>query len=173
MERKHIHTILFGVLSFLVMFLVEIPFFGFPWLKYDPSEAVNMIIAFKFGTLDGILCALIRNFLFYLAKGDGYGIAGLIPTTIYSVVFILAAAIPYRIRRTRKTAVLSLAAATVLSGLAMLPVNYVLVKYVLGFELDFSRYAAAGLVPFNLLKGAANSVILIIFYKRLSKITGY
>ena len=83
---------------------------------------------------------------------------------------VLIASIIYKRHKTRKTAIISMAIATIGMIIVMGFANYFVTPYYYGGE--GMREMVVQLMPFillfNLIKGVANSVITFIVYKRIS-----
>ncbi|MGM0608948.1 MAG: ECF transporter S component [Candidatus Muiribacteriota bacterium] len=161
----------FGAIAFGLM-LVEIPIISaFPWLKYDISDIPVLLTGFKFGIPYGIMCVLIRNILFYLFKGDGFGLLGFVSSLAGTLLFIIPAVFIYYRKKTYKSAIVGLITGIVIMAAGMIPVNILIISILFEFDnQQIIRYIIYGVVPFNFIKGVINSIILIVIYKKIWKI---
>ena len=166
--KKKISAAIFAVISFFLM-LLEFPIFqGYPWLKYDPSDIPALITGFKFVPAYGFAVILIRNILFYMYKGDAYGYIGFAASLLAGIAFISGATFFYYRKKTRKSAIKGLIIGTLLMSLIMVPTNYVIVKYIYIVEnINILSYILYAIVPFNILKGLVNSIIVLFIYKKI------
>lgn len=140
-----------------------------PFLTYDFADIPIIISAFAFGPIPGILITVVVSFIqAFLLGGDQ--IYGFIMHVLASGGFVLISASIYKHRKTKKTAVISLIIATIVMIVVMAGANYFITPFYYGGEA--MRQTVVQLMPFimlfNLIKGAANSIITFIIYKRIS-----
>jgi riboflavin transporter FmnP len=149
------------------MFFTEISIFPAAFfLKYDCSEITSLLIAFKYGPQAGILTVIIRNLLFFMMK-EGGGVAGIIASTFSSILFVFVASLYYAKRKNMNTVYFSLGAAIILNTLLMVPLNYILITYIYKIDLNMAVTIIYGVIPFNIVKGILNSIILLFVYKKI------
>ncbi|MFA5478416.1 MAG: ECF transporter S component [Candidatus Muiribacteriota bacterium] len=163
----------FSSLAFVLM-LFEIPFFGaFTWLKYDISDVSLLLVGFKLGPLFGIISVFLRNILFWILKGDGYGIFGFVMSTVAGLSFILPPVIFYNRKKSMKNAYTGLVLGILSMVFIMIPLNIYIAKIMLNMEnTKVISYIIYGVAPFNFLKGILNSIFVVIIYKKIWKIIG-
>ena len=89
---------------------------------------------------------------------------------ISSGAFVLIASLIYQRNKTKKTAIIGLVVAMIVTIILMGFANYFITPYYYGGE--GMRQAVVQLMPFillfNLIKWAGNSVITLLIYKRIS-----
>jgi riboflavin transporter FmnP len=82
---------------------------------------------------------------------------------------VVAAGLGYRRVRTEAGAILALAGATLAQAVVMVAINSLLLPFYLGLSgPGLTHVLLAAILPFNLLKGAANSSLVYVLYKRIS-----
>ena len=140
-----------------------------PFLTYDFADIPIVVSAFAFGPVAGILITLIVSFIqAFLLGGDQ--LYGFIMHVISSGAFVLIASIIYNRNKTKKTAIVSLVIATIVTVILMGFANYFITPYYYGGE--GMREMVVQLMPFillfNLIKWGGNSVITLLIYKRIS-----
>lgn len=140
-----------------------------PFLTYDFADIPIIVSAFAFGPVAGILITLIVSFIqAFLLGGDQ--LYGFIMHVISSGAFVLIASIIYNRNKTKKTAIVSLVIATIVTVILMGFANYFITPYYYGGE--GMREMVVQLMPFillfNLIKWVGNSVITLLIYKRIS-----
>ncbi len=140
-----------------------------PFLTYDFADIPIIVSAFAFGPVAGILITLIVSFIqAFLLGGDQ--LYGFIMHVISSGAFVLIASIIYNRNKTKKTAIVSLVIATIVTVVLMGFANYFITPYYYGGE--GMREMVVQLMPFillfNLIKWVGNSVITLLIYKRIS-----
>ena len=178
---------LLSAIAFILMYLnFPLPPFP-PWLKIDLGDVPAMIATFTMGPAAGVAVQLIKNLLYFITKGST-GV-GSIANFIAGVSLVLPAGIIYRYYRSRKGAVLGLAAGTLTMTVVMGVTNYYVFLPVFAVILDLPMEAIIGLAartipqitdlftlivlgvtPYNLVKGLIVSLVTFLLYKHISRI---
>ena len=164
-----------------VLFLVEIPVVAF--YKLDLSNIPVLLGAFSMGTLPGVLILGLKS-LIGLLHSSSAGI-GELADFIMGAALIIPASVIYHRNKTRKNALLGMAAGTVCMVIAAVAVNkwIMLPFYMKAFHMNMVAILAFAGVngvdselkllllitgPFNLLKGLVLSLVTGVIYKPLS-----
>ncbi|MBQ6384396.1 MAG: ECF transporter S component [Clostridia bacterium] len=164
-----------------VLFLVEIPVVAF--YKLDLSNIPVLLGAFSMGTLPGVLILGLKS-LIGLLHSSSAGI-GELADFIMGAALIIPASVIYHRNKTRKNALLGMAAGTVCMVIAAVAVNkwIMLPFYMKAFHMNMEAILAFAGVngvdselkllllitgPFNLLKGLVLSLVTGVIYKPLS-----
>ncbi len=175
-----------GILGALAFVLMLLSFTVAGPYKLDFSEVPVMIGAFAFGPVVGVTIETIKIILDVVLGGaSDTAYVGEMANLLMGISFVVPASIIYYRHKTRKQAFIGLAVGTIvmvvvaaiLNVYVLLPLyaklyfNYSLetLLSVYGFT-DMLKFIIAVNVPFNILKGVANSVIVIIIYKRISSV---
>ncbi|MGB9780565.1 ECF transporter S component [Caldanaerobacter sp.] len=189
MEKVKTHVLVkVGFLSataFVLMYLeFQVPLFpGF--LKLDLSDIPALVASFAIGPLYGVMVELIKNIL-HATITQSAGIGEIANFTV-GAIFAATAGIIYHFNKTRKTALIAMAVATVVMSISASFLNYYvflpLYQKVMGFPMeaiigmgkmankkivDLKTLIAYGIFPFNLLKGFVISIITFLIYKKIS-----
>ncbi len=140
-----------------------------PFLTYDFADIPIIISAFAFGPVAGLLITVVVSFIqAFLLGGDQ--LYGFIMHILASGSFVIVASLIYKGHKTKKMAIVSLIAATLVMIVVMGAANYFVTPYYYGGAA--MKEAVVKLMPFillfNLIKGVANSVITLLVYKRIS-----
>ena len=153
--------------------------------KMDLSDFPALIGAFAFGPVVGILIELVKNVLQLLNTSTG-GV-GELANFLMGGSFACVAGLIYQRNKTRRSAMIGCAIASVVMGIAAALTNYFILlpmfeqfmpleQVIAAFgelmpfirtKLDVVLYNA---FPFNLLKGLVISVCTMVVYKKLSPI---
>lgn len=171
----------------VVLQYLEIPVFIMPgFIKLDFSDLPELIAAFAYGPISGILVALLKNAIHMLVSQSGF--VGELSNFILGSVFALTAGLVYKLNKTKRGAVTAgitasvvMAAVSIYSNLFVIyPIYY---KLFGGEQAILSLYqkllpsvrnmAEAVIifnVPFTLVKGLICVVICMFIYKPLSKL---
>ncbi|MGN0702108.1 MAG: ECF transporter S component [Lentihominibacter sp.] len=140
-----------------------------PFLTYDFADIPIIISAFAFGPVAGLLITVVVSFIqAFLLGGDQ--LYGFIMHILASGSFVIVASLIYKNHKTKKMAIVSLVAATLVMIAVMGAANYFVTPYYYGGEA--MKEMVVQLMPFillfNLIKGVANSLITLLIYKRIS-----
>lgn len=138
-----------------------------PFLTYDPKDVFIGIGGFLFGPAYALIISLIVAFLEMITVSDT-GIIGFLMQVIATLAFAGTASLIYRKMHVKRGAELGLVAGVICMTLVMVLWNYLLTPIYLGTD----RAAVASLlvpaiIPFNLIKGIINSLIIFVLYKPL------
>ena len=179
-------SMLSAVSAVLMMFEFPIPFLAPPFIKMDFSEIPVLVGTFAMGPLAGVVIELLKNILHFVTYGTTTGGIGELSNFFIGCAFAVPAGIFYRKRKTRKNAVLGMAAGTLLmvimGCLSNAFVMFPLYSVVMGIPMDsfiamgtaihpaidnMVTFVVLCMVPFNLVKGIIISMITLLLYKRL------
>jgi len=164
-----------------VLFLVEIPVVAF--YKLDLSNIPVLLGAFSMGTVPGLIILAAKS-LIGLLHSSSAGI-GELADFIMGAAMTVPASVFYHRHKTRKNALIGMAAGTLCMAVISVLVNkWIMLPFYMGaYHMDMSgilSYAnTAGVdsewklllmitAPFNLLKGAVLSAVTGLIYKPLS-----
>lgn len=162
----------FAAIAFILQVIgsmLHITVSGF--LEVEISDLPAMIIAFAIGPMAGVAVELIKNLLHCTMTSTGF--VGELANFVINGCFVLVCGAVYRKRRTKKGAIISLAAATAAMVIVGVFVNSMIMLPLYMPHDDFAaRFSLALYViaPFNLVRGAVLSLITILIYKRISGI---
>lgn len=181
-------TGMFSAISTILM-LLDFPVpFAPSFYKLDFSELPALIAGFAYGPVAGVMVEFIKLVLKVLFKGTSTAFVGELANFVIGCGLILPASIIYRIKKTKKTAVISCIVGTIMITVIGSVFNavYLLPAFCklygmpmeaiigMGTKINPSITSVSTLVifavaPLNLIKGLINSVITILIYKHLSK----
>lgn len=185
--RKITSLALLSAIAAILMFIeTPLPFMpGF--LKFDISEIPVLLGAFAFGPGSAIIIELIKN-LIHLPFTQTAGV-GELANFLAGSMFAGTAGLIYRFFRSRKGAIISMAAGTVMMTVFTSLFNYYFMLdfyvrfYGMPMETIVAMSAAVNtyvhdvkslivfvFIPFNLFKGIVISAVTGIMYKRLSPV---
>lgn len=173
-----------------VLMLVEIPLFFAPgFYKLDLSEMPILICTFYLGPVAGVAAELVKVLVKLLLKGTTTAFVGDFANFAVGCSFVLPASVIYHARPGRRTALVGMAAGTLVMTVfgSLFNAVYLLPKFAelygipmetivsMGTAVNASITDAATLVlfavvPFNLLKGVVVSALTFVLYKRISPI---
>ena len=135
------------------------------YLKYDPKDVVLLIGAYLFGPLAGAAMSIATCFIEMITVSDT-GIIGFVMQVIATLSFSGVAAVIYRRIHTHKGGLLALVAGTICMAIIMVLWNLLLSPIYLGTDrATVVAMLVPAIIPFNVLKGIINSVIVLLIYK--------
>ena len=176
-------TAMLAAVAYLLAF-VEFPVPLSPaFARMDLSDLPALIGAFAFGPIAGLLIELVKNSLQLLTTSTG-GV-GELANFIMGASYVVAAGFIYKHRKTKKTALIACAVASLVMGIAAAIANYFILlplfenfmpldQLIASFgeflpfirtKLDIVLFNA---FPFNLLKGLVIGAVTMLTYKRLT-----
>ncbi len=173
-----------------LLMLLELPlWFAPPFYELDFSELPILLGGFALGPAAAVLMELIKNLLNLLMNGTDTAFVGEFANFVTGCALVLPATLIYKYKKTLKGAILGLVVGAVslmtvgslinyfvlipaFSSLYGMPIDAIVAMgtTVNGAIVDLKTLIVFAVVPFNLLKAAACSVLSLLMYKRLSKI---
>ena len=149
------------VVSYLCAFFPHVA--GF--LKFDLKDTVIAIGAFLFGPVPAFFIAVIEA-LIEMVTMSSTGPIGMIMNILSTVAFVCPAAYFYKKKHTFSGAVLGLVISTVLLTVVMILWNFLITPIYMNVPRDVvTAMIPTVFLPFNLLKGAVNAVLVLLLYK--------
>ncbi len=179
-----------GAISVILMlFEFPLPFIAPSFYELDFSEVPILIGAFALGPAAGVLTELLKILLNLVINGTNTAFVGELGNFIMGCAFVLPAALIYKHKKTRKTAILSLVVGVIFMTVASLLVNALLLlpAYAAAFGMPIQTFIDMGaainpnvdgiwtfvlltVAPFNLVKGILVSIVTMLLYKYISPI---
>lgn len=144
--------------------LLRIPGIG-GFLTYEPKDVILTIGGFIFGPLAGLLMALIVCVIETVTVSTT-GLIGLLMNFLASATFVGVSTAFYVKKKTLSRAILGLVAGTIAMTVIMLLWNYIVTPIYMGVPREaVLEMIVPLLLPFNLLKAALNSALVMFLYK--------
>lgn len=178
-----------AIAAILYLFDFSVAFLAPGFYKLDFSELPVMIGAFYLGPVGGVIIELVKMLLKLVFRWTDTALVGEFANLVVGCSFAVPAAIIYHLRKTKKTAKLSLVVGTICMAVFGSAFNaiYLIPAFatLYGIPLDVIvgmgtainpsitsvwTLALFSVAPLNLLKGVLISVPTMLLYKRISKI---
>ena len=175
-----------AVATVLMLFEFPLPFIAPPFYEMDFSEVPVLVGAFAMGPVAGIAIEAIKILLNFVINGTITAGVGELANFIFGCAFLLPAALIYRSNKARKNAIIGMAVGTVVMTVAACIMNalVLLPAYGAAFGMPVDAFVQMGtsinkaidslftfavlaVGPFNLIKGIAVSVVVLLIYKRI------
>lgn len=171
-----------------VLMTLEIPLFFAPtFYKLDFSELPVLICTFYLGPVAGVATEFIKILVKLLLKGTSTAFVGDLANFLTGCAFILPASIIYHAKPGKKTAIIGMAAGTLILAVfgSLFNAVYLIPKFAEMYGMPLEAIVSMGsevngainsvitlvlfaVVPFNLVKGIVVSLITYLLYKRIS-----
>ena len=135
------------------------------FLTYEPKDVILTIGAFIFGPIAGLIMSLIVC-LIEMVTVSTTGPIGLLMNFLASGVFVGVSAVIYWRKKTISRAIVGLIVGSLSMTVIMLLWNYIMTPIFMGVprEAVLEMFIPL-LIPFNLLKAALNSALILFLYK--------
>lgn len=157
------------------------------FIKLDFSDLPELIGAFAYGPLFGVIISLLKNLIHMLFSQSGF--VGELSNFILGAVFSFTAGIIYKYRKEKKFALVAGVCGAAAMAVVSVPVNYFIIYPMYYGILNFPEEAVLGMyqvilpgiksifqallvfnLPFTLVKGLICAAISMFIYKPLTKI---
>lgn len=156
-------------ISIVLVMIIHFPIFpAVAFLEYDPADIPILIGAFAFGPVAGILLTVVTSLIQGLTVSAQSGAYGIIMHIIATAVLVTVAGAIYRKHKTKKTAVIGLAAGTAAMTVVMFFANIIITPLFTGWPLEAIMKLMPFILLFNVVKAGINSAVTFILYKRIS-----
>jgi len=171
-QNKTIKLAKMGMLvaiSVILVYLIHFPIFpATPFLEYDPADIPIFIGTFAFGPLAGFTLTVVTAVVQGLTVSAAGGWFGILMHILATGAFVLVAGLIYKANKSRKGAVIGMAAGTLTMTAMMAVANILLDPIFYGMPVKAVYQMIPFIIGFNLIKAGANSIITFLLYKRLS-----
>jgi len=170
--KEMVMLAMLAAVSIVLVYLVHFPIFpAAPFLEYDMADIPILLGTFLFGPWNGLLLTVVVSVIQGLTVSAGSGWVGIIMHIVATGTFVIVAGTIFRMKYNRFSAVLGFACGSLAMTLMMIPLNLIFTVYFLGAsrELVISMLIPI-IIPFNLIKAVANSVITFSVYKAVERI---
>lgn len=180
---------LMGALSTVLMLLrFPLPFLP-PFLSFDLSGVMEILGGYMFGPVAAFFIILIKLMLQLVVQGSMSFGTGELQGLILSCAYVMPALFIYHWKKSKKSAVMGMLVSTItVSVVAIITNLYLIIPFyatLFGMTMDdiiamcsavnpavkdAATMVIMGIVPFNLIKYGATSVVTFLVYKRLSRV---
>ena len=170
--RKLTTMAMLAAVSIVLVALIHFPLLpAAPFLEYDPADIPILIGTFLFGPWAGlgltVVVSILQGVTVSAASG---GPIGILMHVLATGSYVLVCGFIYKRHKTRKTAILGLAAGVVTMAIVMCGCNLVFTPIFMGQPMQaVMEMLVPVIIPFNLLKGGINALVTYIVYKPISR----
>ena len=176
-----------GLCAVLMMFRFPLPFMP-PFMSFDFAGLVEIIGGFTMGPAAAVAIIAVKLLLQALTQGTSSAWTGEVQNFILSCAYVLPAVLIYDRNKSKKSAVIGMAAGTVICAVISVFTNlYLIIPFYASFSgltmdkilamctavnpLLSSKWSLAliGIIPFNLIKNGILSLLTFLVYKKMSR----
>lgn len=172
---------LLGALAAVVMVL-EFPLpIAPPFYKFDFSEVIVLLAGFALGVLPAIAVEAVKIFINFLINGTATMGVGEFANFLIGIAYVVPAT--YLYRKNKKQPLVAVIIGTLSMTVLATILNYfiLLPLYAYVFQVDISvfidqslipvqslfMFVLVAVVPFNLIKGAITSIVVLLIHPKL------
>ena len=167
--RKITTTAILAAVSVVLVALIHFPIFpAVSFLEYDPADIPILICGFAFGPAAGIIVTIIAAVIQGITVSAASGIYGILMHIIATTAFVLVSSLIYKKNKTKKTAVISIAAGVIAMTAVMIPANLFITPYFMGCERQLVVTLLPFIILFNFIKAGINGTVTFLIYKKIS-----
>lgn len=187
--RRAAYVGIFSAIAAVLMYL-EFPLpFAPNFYEIDFSEIPVLICSFSMGPVAGVVCEFLKVVLKLFLKGTTTAFVGDLANFVVGCTLILPASAIYFAKKSKTNAIVGMGVGTVVmtvfgslfNALYLIPAFSVLFGYpleaIVGMGTDINPAITSvttlvlfAVVPFNLLKGAVDSMITFFLYKHIERL---
>lgn len=179
--RKLVTMAMLAALSIVLVYVVHFPLFpAAPFLEYDPADIPILICTFAYGPVAGIILTVVVSVLQGMTVSAGSGIMGIAMHIFATSILVLVAGNLYRLRHTKRGAVVALVCGVAAMTAGMVFFNYLITPYFITPDIADAAAVAQNrafvktllvpvIVPFNIIKAGINGIVTFLVYKTISR----
>lgn len=172
--KKLVVTGMLGTIAFMLMF-INFPIFA-DFLKLDIGDVPALVGTFAYGPIAGVMVEFLKNTLDYLFKGSPTGIPiGHFANLTAGLLYVLPVYFVYKKFPNKRGLLIACITGVFLTTVFMSIFNYYY------FWPQYAKYAGLNpksfgkmfeyifymIIPFNIIKGTANSIVFYMIHPRL------
>ncbi len=156
-------------IAVVLVLAIHFPIFPMvPFLEYDPADIPILIGGFAFGPIPGAILTIVTAVIQGVTVSAGSGIYGIIMHIISTLALVLTSSIIYTCHKTKKRAIISLAAGCGAMVFIMFFANLLITPIFMGVTVKQTLEIMPFILLFNLIKAVVNSVASFFLYKLIS-----
>lgn len=161
--QKIVILALMCAVAYVLTVLIRVPVVSF--LTYDPKDIIIVLAGFIFSPIYSVIVSLVVS-LIEMVTVSNSGPIGLIMNVMAGCTFALTASIFYKKSKSNKSVVFGFIVASISMTVFMLAWNYLITPFYLGTPREAVVDMLVPIIlPFNLIKSALNSCIILLIYK--------
>lgn len=166
---------LMAAISVVLVYLIHFPIFPAAlYLEYDPADIPIFICTFLYGPGAGFLLSVLASTIQGVTVSAASGWIGILMHIFATGSFALVAGTIYRHGKSKRSAMLALAAGVLTMTAMMVLWNLIFTPIFTGMPRDgVMAILVPVIIPFNLIKAGANALITMLVYKKISAVIAH
>lgn len=158
-----LYLTILSVISFVLMYLMEIPILpAATFLKYDLSEVVAIVAGFIFGPVSGSLVILIKSLLFFLSGKNTTGWVGLLASILSGFALVWGTTVWFHLKKSTLSKFMGILLGILSLTIIMTVFNYFFLLPWYGIPSnEIGTYLTTAIIPFNLIKGGISTALSV------------
>ena len=167
--RKLTQMAILAAISVVLVYLVHFPIFpGAPYLEYDPADISLILGSFIYGPISGLLLTAVVCIIQGITVSAQSGLYGILMHFLATGSFVLVAGLIYSRNKTLKGSILAILAGILTMCAVMIPANILITPLFTKMPVQsIISLILPIILPFNLIKATANSIIAFIIFKSI------
>lgn len=163
---------MFCAISVVLVWLIHFPIIpGVAFLEYDPADIPIFIGTFLFGPWVGLILTVVTAVIQGVTVSAGGGPIGILMHIVATGSYVVVAGLLYRRKKTQGRAMLAMSLGVLAWIAVMIVWNILLTPIYMGQPREaVVSLLLPAIIPFNLVKAGANSIIAFLVYKSISKL---
>lgn len=163
---------LLAAISIVLVWMIHFPIFpATAFLEYDPADIPIIFATFLYGPLSGFLLTVITSVIQGVTVSAQSGVYGIIMHIIATGCYVLIAGLIHSKWKTLKGMIGALACGTLCTAAVMGVANIFITPLFMSVPTQaVMELLWPFIIPFNLIKTAANSFFAALLYKALEKV---
>lgn len=159
-----------AAISIILIYVIRFPVIpAAPYLEYEPGDIPLYIIAFLYGPLNGFIVTVIVCFIQGITVSASSGIIGIAMHIFATGAFVLVAGSIYKLKKNKVQEAIGLLAGIAVMTVSMCIWNLIFTPIFMGVPRSaVVQMLIPAIIPFNLIKAGANSVVTFIVYDKLA-----
>ncbi len=157
-----------SALAFVSAAIIKFPLIpSAPFLEFDIKDSIIAIGGLLYGPVSALGVSVLAALLQFLMTSQS-GIIGFFMNLLSTASFVCTASAVYRFRQDRKGLVLGVVSGALVMSAVMVLWNYIVTPLFMGIPREAIKpMLFTVFLPFNLLKGGINAVIILLYYRPL------
>lgn len=154
--------------AFVSALIIKFPMMpSAPFLKFDVKDSIIAIGGFLYGPAAGLGVSMLAALLQFFMTGQD-GVIGFLMNLISTASFVCSASVIYKFSPDRKGLVLGVISGALVMSVMMVLWNYIVTPIFMGISREAIKPMLFSVfLPFNLLKGGINAVIILLYFRPL------
>ena len=141
--RKLVTMAMLAALSIVLVYVIHFPIFpAASFLEYDPADIPILIGTFAYGPLAGVLLTVVVSVIQGMTVSSGSGLMGIAMHIFATSILVLVAGNIYRVKHTKKGAVLALICGVLAALLPHMRALFILLAILTGIGVVWAAVRA-------------------------------